>query len=377
VRAYLDANATTPLDPRVREAMLPYLSDEFGNASSVHRWGQRARAAVDEARERVARALGCEPAEIVFTSGGTEADNLAVKGAFLALRERGGGIVVSAVEHPAVLEAAGALRPLGARITVTPVRGDGTLDLEALARACAEPGTVLVSAMWANNETGVLFPVDEVARIAHANGALYHCDAVQAAGKVALDVRACGADLVSVSAHKIHGPKGAGALYVRRGVKLSPLFSGGHQERGRRGGTENVAALVGFAAALDLAVLEERVRAMRDRLERALVELVPGARVNGAGAPRAGNTLNLCFEGVEGEALLAALDLEGIAASSGSACSSGSLEPSPVLLAMGVPREIARGALRLSLSRMTTDAEVDYAVATIPRVLERLRGRRA
>jgi cysteine desulfurase len=290
-------------------------------------------------------------------------------------------VLVSAVEHPAVLDAARALEPFGARVETIPVRSDGTLDLAQLERACAAGGVAVVAAMWANNETGVLFPVEEVARLAHAAGALFHCDAVQAAGKLAIDVRASGADLLAVSAHKIHGPKGAGALFARRGVKLSPLISGGHQERGRRGGTENVAAIVGLAAALELAQAhageQERVRALRDRLEAALLRDVPGARVNGAGAPRVGNTSNISFADVEGEALLAALDLEGIACSSGSACTSGSLEPSHVLLAMGLARENARGAVRFSLSRMTTDAEIACAAERIPGVVARLRATRA
>ena len=356
---YLDANATTPLAPEVMAEMMPALADFFANPSSVHKPGQDARALVDGARERCARALGCDAREIVFTSGGTESDALALRG----LRPR--KVVTSTVEHPAVMGASeGAVR--------VPVSRSGELDLEVLSRAL--PGASICSVMAANNETGVIFPIRQVAALCREHGVPLHVDAVQAAGKIRLDFPW---DLLSISAHKLCGPKGAGLLLVRRGLELEGVQVGGHQEKGRRAGTENVAGIVGLAAALERAVAmqpttELRLRALRDRLEAAARE-IPGAHVAGAGVSRVCNTLNVAFERCEGETLLVALDVEGVAVSTGSACSSGSLEPSPVLLAMGYPRDLARGAVRFSLWNGNTAEEIDRVCQVLPRVVQRAR----
>ncbi|HEY5675823.1 MAG TPA: cysteine desulfurase family protein [Myxococcales bacterium] len=361
---YLDANATTPLHPEVLAEMSPALTGVFANPSSVHGPGQEARALVDAARERCARALGCATREITFTSGGTEADALAI----LGTRPR--KVVTTAVEHPAVLGPC-ALAPECVRVRVLP---SGELDLEALRRALR--GASLCSVMAVNNETGVVFPLREVAALCREEGVPLHVDAVQAAGKVPLDFPW---DLLSISAHKIEGPKGAGLLAVRGGLALSALLAGGHQEGGRRGGTENVGGIVGLGAALERAVaaqpeLERRLRALRDRLESAARE-IPGARVAGLAVSRVCNTLNVAFPGCEGQTLLTALDLRGIAVSTGSACSSGSVEPSPVLLAMGYGRELARAALRFSLWSGNTDEEIARVCAVLPEIVARARSR--
>lgn len=376
MRVYLDHNATTPLDPLVLEAMLPYLSELFGNPSSVHSFGREARRALEEARETIARLIGADEKEaLVFTSGGTEADNFAIKGAAYAHRERGRHLITSAVEHPAVLETLRHLSREGFDVTLLPVDPEGLLDLEALERALRQD-TILISLMHANNETGVLFPLAEVARIAKERGILFHTDAVQSFGKVPIDVKALGVDLLSLSAHKLYGPKGVGALYIRPGLKLLPLHHGGHQERERRGGTVNVAGAVGFAGAAELAhaKMEEeshRLGRLRDKLEGGILERVEGVRRNGHPISRLPNTSSLSFEGIDTESLLVGLDLEGIAASSGSACSSGSLQPSHVLKSMGVPEGWA--SLRLSLGRGTTEEEIDYVLDVLPTIVERLR----
>lgn len=371
---YLDNNATTRPAEEVVRAMLPYLRERFGNPSSLHAAGSRVGRDLDRARERVAEFMGAEPAEIVFTSGGTEAANLAIRGALLAGKPRGRRrIVSSAVEHPAVRTTVERLVAAGeCETSVVGVDREGRLDVAALGRALDPAEDVaIVSIMWANNETGCLFPVDEVGALCRERRVLFHTDAVQAAGKVALRARSRTVDLLSISAHKIHGPKGVGALYVRRGVALEPAQTGGHQERGRRGGTENVSGIVGLAAACDLAAqaLEDgvmaRVGALRDRLEARIFEGAPGAARNGAKEPRVANTASLRLAGADGEALLLELSRRGIAASSGSACTSGSLEPSPVLRALGLRAEEALGSLRLSLSRETTEEEVDRAAAAI------------
>jgi cysteine desulfurase len=356
---YLDANATTPLAKEVLAEMMPALAEHFANPSSVHKPGQDARALVDTARERCAKALGCAPRDIIFTSGGTEADALAI----LGLRPR--KVVTTAVEHPAVLGACAQV-PECVRV---PVSGSGELELERLRDAL--PGASLCSVMAANNETGVTFPLREVAALCREAGVPLHVDAVQAAGKMALDFPW---DLLTVSAHKIRGPKGAG-LVACRGPKLQALLAGGHQERGRRGGTENVAGIVGLGAALKRAAASEpeRLTALRDRLEAAVRE-IPGAHVAGLGTRRVGNTLNVAFEGCDGETLLAALDLEGVCVSTGSACSSGSVEPSPVLLAMGYSPELARGALRFSLWDGNTAEEIDRVSQLLPGIVRRARG---
>ncbi len=375
-RIYLDHNATTPLDPRVLEAMLPVLRDDFGNPSSLHWFGQRARSAVEEARARVAELVGADPAEIVFTSGGSESDNAALRGVTAKARPPRAGIVCTAIEHHAVLNAAKALGDEGRPLTIVRVGESGAVDPEALAASVGET-TALVSVMLANNETGVLQPVALSARTAHARGALVHCDAVQGAGKVDVDVRALDVDLLTLSAHKIYGPKGVGCLYVRRGTPMAAFVRGGGQERNRRAGTENVAGVVGFGAAAELAreslrADAVRVAALRDRLEARLLA-IPGTLRNGEG-PRVPNTTNLSFERVEAEGLLIALDLEGIAVSTGAACAAGGIEPSHVLRAMGLPPERVQSSLRFSLGRGTTDADIDRAADVIGTVVARQRG---
>jgi cysteine desulfurase len=376
-RVYVDYNATSPVDPEVREAMLPWLEGSFGNPSSIHWAGREARTAVDRARTQVARLLGCAPSEVVFTSGGSEADALALCGVLRASKAPSRHLVVSAIEHPAVLRAAEALEREGVALSRVGVGRDGLADPDRFEAALRED-TVLASLMLANNETGAIQPVAEVARRAWARGVLLHSDAVQAVGRIAVDVRALGVDLLSLSGHKIGAPKGVGALYVRRGVALAPLVHGGSQERGRRAGTENVAGIVGLGAAAeiaarDLATVPARIEAMRNRLEREIVARIPGVRVN-APERRTCNTLSLTIEGVEGEAVLLNLDLEGIAASSGSACSSGTMAPSHVLLAMGLSAEEAQGSLRFSLGRQSVEEDVDAVVAGLPPIVERLRG---
>jgi cysteine desulfurase len=374
-RIYLDHNATTPLDPRVLEAMLPVLREGFGNASSLHWFGQRARAAVDEARGAVAALVGATPAEVVFTGGGTEADNLALRGVAAAARQPRRKVLYSAVEHHAVMHTARALAEEGVPVEAVRVGGDGVVDLDDL-RAKLDDTTALVAVMLANNETGLLQPVAEVARLAHEKGALVHCDGVQAAGKVPVDVRALDVDLLALSAHKIYGPQGVGALVVRRGTRMKPLLRGGSQERNRRAGTENVAGIVGLGraaqlAAQDLAGEAARLAALRDRLEARLLA-VPGTRRNGEG-PRVPNTLNVSFERTEAESLLLALDLTGVAVSTGAACAAGAMEPSHVLRAMGLPLPRVQASLRLSLGRSTTEAAVDRAADLIASAVVRQR----
>jgi len=376
-RIYLDNAASTPVLPEVAAAMAEALAERYGNPSSLHGAGRDARKAIEDARAVVARVLGAAPAEIVLTSGGTESDNLALFGAAAALRGRGRHVVVSAVEHPAVLAAARALESDGGSLAVVGVDAEGRVSPDDVARAL-RPDTVLVSVMLVNNETGVIQPVREIARIAHERGVLVHTDAVQALGQIPVDVRALGVDLLTVSAHKIHGPKGSGALYVRKGTPLRPRQAGGHQEGDRRPGTENVAGIVGFAAAASLALRDlparaAGIRALRDRLEAGLVERVGRVRINGAGADRAPHITSATVAGAGGEALLVSLDLEGICVSTGSACASGGAAPSHVLAAQGLSVEAAAGTLRLSLSGLTTAEEIDRAVETLSRVAMRLR----
>jgi cysteine desulfurase len=374
-RVYLDHNATTPLAPRALEAMLPFLREEYGNPSSLHRFGQRTRAAVERARAEVAALVGAEPSEIVFTASGSEADNMALRGAAARAKPPRAAVVCTAVEHHAVLNTARAMRDEGRPVAVARVREDGVLDLDDLA-AKVDDATAVVSVMLANNETGVLQPVAEAARIARGRGALVHCDAVQAAAKIPIDVRALDVDLLALSAHKLYGPKGAGCLFVRRGTPLAPLVRGGAQERNRRAGTENVPGIVGFGAAAALAgecldAEAARVAALRDRLE-ALLVAIPGVRRNGDG-PRVPNTTNVSFEAVDAEALLIALDLEGIAVSTGAACAAGGIEPSHVLRAMGQSPERVQSSLRLSLGRDTTPQDVDHAAEVVAAVVARIR----
>ena len=376
MRIYLDYNATTPVAPEVLEAMLPYFRGSFGNASSIHSAGQRGRAAVDDARESVAALLGAKPSEIVFTCGGTEADNLALFG----IVARGGQprrhMITTAIEHHAVLNSAQALEKQGVDVTYVSAGHDGIVDPDDI-REAIRPETMLISVMLANNEIGTIQPIEEIGRIAAEEDVYFHCDAVQGAGKLALDVNRLGVDLLSISAHKIYGPKGVGALYVRTGTELAPIFHGGHHERDRRPGTENVPGIVGLGKAAELAIKHlatdaARLAALRDKFESALL-LIPGVHVNGDAHHRVPNTCNLSFEAAGGEALVIALDLQGIACSTGAACSSGAVEPSHVLTAIGLSPDQARSSLRFSLGRPTTAEEIEHAVEIIPAVVERLR----
>src|ERR1700746_3011327 len=381
MRAYLDYNATTPVAPAVLEAMLAFLTDNFGNASSIHSAGQRARAAVDRARDSVAALLGAKPSEIVFTSGGTESDNLAILGLISAVAPNSAGgrkhIITSAIEHHAVLNSCLALEQQGIEVTYIPVGSAGVVDPDEIRRALRAE-TVLISVMHANNELGTIQPIGEIGCIAAEADVYFHRDAVHSAGKLPLDVNQLGVDLLSISAHKIYGPKGVGALYVRSGTPLSPQFHGGHHERDRRPGTENVPGIVGFGRAAELARANlaaepQRIVALRDRLERAILDSISSVRVNGDVTRRVANTTNLSFAAAGGEAMLIALDLVGVACSTGAACSSGAVEPSHVLLAIGLSPDEARSSLRFSLGRQTTSEEIDCAISAIPEVANRLR----
>ncbi|CAH2032151.1 cysteine desulfurase NifS [Trichlorobacter ammonificans] len=373
---YLDNNATTKVDEAVFEEMRPYFCELYGNPSSMHFFGGQVQGKVVEARKRVADLLGATPDEIIFTACGTESDNAAIRSALEVLPDRK-HIITSRVEHPAVLTQCRNLRTKGYRVTEIGVDGAGRLDMDEYKRAI-DDDTAIVSFMWANNETGVIFPVEEAAAIARANGALFHTDAVQAVGKIPINMAASQVDMLSLSGHKLHAPKGIGALYLRKGTPFRPLLVGGHQEKSRRAGTENAAAIIALGKACQLAgeyMIAENttVRAQRDRLETALMNAIPNARVNGGGAERLPNTTSIAFEFVEGEAILLLLSELGICASSGSACTSGSLEPSHVLRAMGVPFTCAHGSIRYSLSRYTTDAEVDTVIKEMPPIIARLR----
>ena len=376
-RIYLDHNATTPLDPAVLERMTDVLRQDFGNPSSVHHYGQRAKAVLDDARSGVAALLGAEPTEIVFTSGGTESDNFAIRGVADALEGTGRRhLIGTAIEHEAVLNTLKALGKRGWRVTLLPVDQSGVVAPASLSAALTDD-TALVSIMHANNEIGTIQPIAELAALARARGALFHTDAVQSAGKVPVSVRALGVDLLSLSAHKIYGPKGAGALWIRRGVRIAPVLTGGRHERNRRAGTENVAGIAGLGVACErarqkMAAEGEGLGRLRDRLEAGVLEAVSGTTVNGTG-PRVPNTTNISFDRVEAESLLIALDLEGIAVSTGSACSSGTLEPSHVLKAMGYPVHRTQNSIRFSLGAANTDAEVDRLAAVLPREVEKLR----
>jgi len=373
-RVYLDNNATTPVLPEVFEAMRPYFEERFGNASSIHHHGQETRAAVEDARESVADLLRCSASEIVFTSGGTESDNLAVAGWVAA----GDHVITSSIEHHAVLHACKHLEKIGCEVTILPADGRGLIDPSDVRRAL-RPNTKLISVMMANNETGVLQPVEEIGKIAAESNVLFHTDAVQAATKVSLNVRQIGCDALSISGHKIHGPQGVGALYVKKGTRIQPLFHGGRHERSRRAGTENVAGIVALGKAAELAKEglnrgdDKKMAAMRDRLEQGILAQVNEAGVNGVGAARVPNTTNIHFDHIEGESLVIALDLKGLAVSTGAACSSGAIEPSHVLIAMGLRSDQARASIRFSLGKQTTESEIDFALGLVPETVARLR----
>ena len=378
MRIYLDHNATTPLDPQVVDRMAQAMREVWGNASSVHHFGQQAKAALDGARGQVASLLGADASEIVFTAGGTESDNLAIRGAAEALEPSGRKhLVTSAIEHEAVLNTMKSLAKRGWRVTAVPVDASGIVSLDRL-RAAVTDDTALVSVMHANNEIGTIQPIAGLAAIAHERGALFHTDAVQSAGKIPIDVRALGVDLLTIAGHKLYGPKGTGALWVKRGVRLIAPMTGGRQERSRRAGTENVPALVGFGVAAELAkqkpALEgPRLAALRDRLEAGILSSISGTERNGAASPRVANTTNISIDRVEAESLLIGLDLAGIAVSSGSACSSGTLEPSHVLKAMGLPHGRTLGSIRFSLGTSNTEADVDRVLEVLPPLVEKLR----
>jgi cysteine desulfurase len=373
-RIYLDNNATTPVLPEVLEAMRPYFGEHFGNASSIHRHGQETRAAVERARDSVASLLGCKAAEIVFTSGGTESDNLAISG----LTSEGDHIITSSIEHHAVLHACRHLEEIGSEVTYVPVDGRSVVDPDDVRRAL-RPNTKLISIMMANNETGVLQPVEEIGKIAAEADVYFHTDAVQAAAKVRIDVKTIGCDALSISGHKIHAPQGVGALYVRKGTHLQPLFYGGQHERSRRAGTENVPGIVALGKAAELAIQsfergdDKKMSAWRDRLQQGILAQVEEAVVNGEGAPRVPNTSNISFDYVEGESMVISLDLKGLAVSTGAACSSGAIEPSHVLTAMGLRADRARGSIRFSLGKQNTSDDIDLALALVPEAVARLR----
>jgi cysteine desulfurase len=373
-RIYLDNNATTPVLPEVLDAMRPYFTDHFGNASSIHHHGQETRAAVERARDSVAALLNCRPAEIVFTSGGTEGDNLAIAG----LAIPGDHIISSTIEHHAVLHACKHAEEQGCEVTFVPVDGRGLIDPDDVKRAF-RPNTKLISIMIANNETGVLQPVEEIGKIAADANVYFHTDAVQAAAKIPIDVKKIGCNVLSISGHKMHAPQGVGALYVRKGTHLQPLFYGGRHERSRRAGTENVPGIVGLGKAAELAMQgfergdNKKISTLRDRLQQGILAQVEDAAVNGDSAPRVPNTTNIYFDHIEGEAMVISLDLKGLAVSTGAACSSGAIEPSHVLTAMGLRPDRARASIRFSLGKQNTEEEIDIALALVPEAVARLR----
>lgn len=376
-RIYLDYAATTPTHPEVVKEMLPYFNEVYGNPSSIYQIAQRAKGAVGEAREKVARLINAKAEEIIFTSGGTEADNMTIKGIVFANKRCGNHIVTSKIEHHAVLNACRWFEKQGFKITYISVDKYGMIDLDELRKSLTDK-TILISIMHANNEVGTIEPISEIARIAKEKGIYFHTDAVQIVGKVPIDVKELGVDLLSLSGHKLYGPKGVGALYIRKGVKVSPLIHGGHHERNKRAGTENVPGIVGLGKACEIAVKEmategRRLKVLRDRLYKGLTERIDEIVLNGHPQDRLPGILNICVKYVEGESMLINLDLEGICASSGSACTSGLLEPSHVLLAMGIPPEVAHGSLRFSLGRDTTEGDVGRVIEVLPPIVEKLR----
>lgn len=376
-RVYLDHSATTPVRPEVLEEMLPFLKDQFGNPSTIYSWGRQARSAVEEARTRVAKLIGAQPEEIVFTSGGTEADNMALIGVAYANQKKGNHIITSSIEHHAVLDTAQYLKRQGFEVTFLPVTPEGLVRVEDVAEALTDK-TILISIMHVNNEVGTIQPIREIGKLARERGVIFHTDAVQSVGKIPVNVDELNVDLLSASAHKIYGPKGVGCLYIRKGTRIQPLLHGGGQERKRRAGTENVAGIVGFGKAAELAGLEleseaPRLKRLRDKLIDGVLHRIDEVQLNGDRERRSPINANFSFRYVEGESILLSLDMKGIAASSGSACTSGSLDPSHVLLAMGIPHEIAHGSVRMTLGRDNTEEDIDYVLEVLPEIIERLR----
>lgn len=376
-RIYLDHAATTPVKPEVLDAMMPYFTQSFGNPSSIYQVAQINKKAIDDAREMIAKHLGANTNEIFFTSGGTEADNWAIKGIVEANKNKGNHIITTKIEHHAVLHTCEYLEKQGFEVTYLDVNEEGVIDLEAL-KAAIKDTTILISIMYANNEVGTIMPIKEIGAIAKEHGIAFHTDAVQAIGQVRIDVKEQNIDALSLSGHKIYGPKGIGVLYIRRGLRITNLIHGGAQERGRRAGTENVPAIVGIAKAMELAYTDfeaknERIKGLRDKLMNGILESIPYSKLNGSSTNRLVNNVNIGFEFVEGESLLLLLDMNGVAASSGSACTSGSLDPSHVLLALGLPHEKAHGSLRLTLGEGTTEQEVDYVLEKLPAIVQRMR----
>ncbi len=377
-RIYLDHSATTPVDPQVAELMMKYFVDYYGNPSSVHYYGREVRKALDEARTQVATLIGANPAEIAFTSGGTEADNLAIQGAAKAKLKKGNHLITSAIEHHAVLDTCKHLGKNGYELTILPVDEEGIISVDELKKAI-RPETILVSIMHANNEVGSIQPIEEIGKITKQQDILFHVDAVQSLGKCSIDVKAMNIDLLTISSHKIYGPKGVGALYIRKGVRVSPLMFGGAQERKIRSGTENAPGIIGFGKACELAgqrMESERAHltSLRDKLIDGIMSKIDNVKLNGpSGSKRLVNNVNVSINFIEGESLLLSLDMIGVAASSGSACTSGSLDPSHVLLAMGLSHEVAHGSLRLSLGMQNTDEDIDYVLEELPKIVDRLR----
>lgn len=376
-KVYLDNAATTALSPKVLEKMMPYLTDTYGNASSPHSFGQVARIGVEHAREQVARAINADPSEIVFTGCGTESDNTVLFGVAERYAKKGDHIITTNVEHHAILHSCAALEKKGIKVTYLPVDKNGLVTPEQVRDAITDK-TILVSVMFANNEVGTIMPIPEIAAVCHEKGVLFHTDAVQAAGHIPIDVKAMGIDMLSISGHKFHGPKGVGVLYERKGIRLPSYIIGGEQEKGRRAGTENVAGIVGLGEALELAVTNmsetsARMTRMRDRLIEGIEATIPEVKLNGHRTKRLPNNVNFSIKYIEGESILLMLDMAGIAASSGSACTSGSLDPSHVLLALGLTHEVAHGSVRMTLGDDTTDEDIDYVLETLPKVAHRLR----
>lgn len=376
-KVYFDHSATTPVHPAVAEEMIPFVTGNFGNPSSVYSFGREARKAVEEAREKVAKGIGAQPEEIVFTAGGTESDNMAIRGAALANRKQDSHIITSAVEHHAVLDTCKALEREGFLLTILPVDKYGMVQAAEVAKA-AGGGTTLITIMHANNEVGTIMPIADIGRLARERGILMHTDAVQSMGKIPIDIKELQVDFLAISGHKIYGPKGVGALYIRKGARWQPIDFGGGQERKRRPGTENVAGIVGLGKAVEIAVAEleqesRRLEALRDRVIKGVMEKVPHVRLNGHPSKRLPNHASFSIEFIEGESLLLSLDMAGIAVSSGSACTSGSLQSSHVLMAMGIPHEIAHGSLRVTLGRDNEESDVDHFLEVLPPIVERLR----